>query len=93
MFKLRDFSWKRSILPSANCVAFAFKWETTCGRTQSPNFVQRDNLSGSRGFKRLYESEKVPPDHCGINDFCCYLLQWRPRRSQPETPLPLVKGC
>ena len=36
MFKLRDFSWKKSIPASANCVAFAFKWETTCGRAQSP---------------------------------------------------------
>ena len=36
MFKLRDFSWKMSIPPISNCVAFAFKWETTYGRTQSP---------------------------------------------------------
>ena len=36
MFKLRDFFWKRSIPPIANCVSFAFKWETAHGRTYSP---------------------------------------------------------
>ena len=28
------------------------------------------NVLGSRGFQRLYESEKSPPDHSGVNDFC-----------------------
>ena len=28
------------------------------------------NLLGSRGFEWLYESEKSPPDHSGVNDFC-----------------------
>jgi hypothetical protein len=36
MFTLRDFSWRSKFPPIANRVAFAFKWETTHGRTQSP---------------------------------------------------------
>ena len=36
MFKLRDSPGRSKFPPIANCVAFAFKWETTHGRTQSP---------------------------------------------------------
>jgi hypothetical protein len=28
------------------------------------------NLLGGRGFEQLYECEKSPPDHSGVNDFC-----------------------
>ena len=50
-------------------VAFDYRISQKSEVSVVPTLNNPCNLLGSRGFEWLYESEKSPPDHSGVNDF------------------------